>query len=121
MLQAEPMAPPITEELCTINHRLVCLRENFDTLANDFGIHLDQPEMPSVVDGANGPGLDALRLEVTRINTQIALIEQLYDRLFAARAQLFGVGEGQWQTTNKDDAPIPRNYPPIQAGDFRAH
>ena len=93
MLQAEPTAPPVTEELCSINHRLVCLRENFGTLVNDFGVHLDQPDqpdMPAVAKGA--PGLDVLRTEITRINTQIALIEQLYDRLFAARAQLFGVG-----------------------------
>ena len=123
MLQAEPMAPPIAEELSMIDKRLACLRENFNTLANDFGVHLDQPDMPPTTEGPpDAPGLDALRTRVTQINTQISLIEQLYDRLFAARAQLFGIGESQWETTDEPmpDAPN-RGYGPIRKGDFRAH
>ena len=108
--------------------RLVCLRENFNTLADAFGVHNDHSPMTDTEAGSpDAPGLDALRTEITRINTQICLIEQLYDRLFAARTQLFGfdVGEGQWQTTDTPQSRLmhntPGNYAEVRKGDFRAH
>jgi len=102
LLQTEPMAPSINEELQLLVKRLLCLRENFATLADDFGIHIDQPPTPAeTAEGHPGaPGLDALRTSICDINTQISLIEQHYDRLYAARAQLFGVGDGKWHSTN---------------------
>lgn len=121
MLNTEPMTPAINDELDEIIKRLACLRENFDSLANDFGVHLDHPEMVHP-NRTNPPGLgiDKLRLSITEINAQISLIEQQQERLFAARAQLFGVGDGQWQAT---DAPVPNtpDYGPVRTGDFRAH
>ncbi len=122
MLQAEPMAPTIYSELQTLSIRLAGLRENFETLANDFGVHLDQPDMPPTADAPpQNPGLDGLRTEITQINTQIALIEQLYDRLFAARTQLFGLAEAGWQETDTPLPHTPGNYGPVRRGDFRAH
>ena len=120
MLTAEPMPPAVIEELQSLVSRLSCLRENFDTLANDFGVLIDQPPMPATPEGET-PGLDGLRTEITRINTEIALIEQLHERLFAARSQLFGFGDGKWQATGNPVPNTPGNYPPIQAGDFRTH
>ena len=125
MLNTEPMAPAINDELDEIIKRLACLRENFDSLANDFGVHLDHPEMvhPNCTNPP-GLGIDKLRLSITEINVQIGLIEQQHERLFAARAQLFGVGDGQWQTeigpvpSLSDDTP---KYAPVRTGDFRAH
>jgi len=102
--------------------RLVCLRENFNTLADDFGVHIDHPPM---VDDEPGPpdasGLDVLRTEINRINAQISLIEQLHERLFVAKAQLFGVGDGQWETTDTPMPNTPGNFAPVRTGDFRAH
>lgn len=117
LLQTEPMAPSINEELQLLVKRLLCLRENFATLADDFGIHIDQPEAPAETAETaekhpGAPGLDALRTSICDINTQISLIEQHYDRLYAARAQLFGVGDGKWHSTNP--APITDTpYPPF--------
>ncbi len=124
MLTAEPTPPAVIEELQNLVSRLSCLRENFDTLTNDFGIQLPElDDMPPIVDShPDTPGLDGLRTEITRINTQIALIEQLHERLFAARSQLFGFGDGRWQTTTDAKPPVgfPDNYGPVRKGDFRA-
>lgn len=102
--------------------RLNNLRTNLETLGNDFGVHLpEQLEMPKPDRNPKASGLDNLRNAIVEINTQIALIENQHERLYAARAQLFGVGDGQWQTT---DAPLPStpgNYPPVAAGNFRTH
>ena len=118
----EPMTPPIAEELETIISRLNNLRANLATLGDDFGVHLpEQTELPRPDRDPQAPGLTSLRNAITEINTQIALIEQQHERLYAARAQLFGVGDGQWQTS---DAPLPStpgNYGPVRAGDFRSH
>ncbi len=101
MLQSEPMAPSIAAELQLLVKRLLGLRENFNTLADDFGVHIDHEPMAETAEGHQGaPGLDILRTSICDINTQISLIEQLYDRLYAARAQLFGVGDGKWHTTS---------------------
>lgn len=117
----EPMAPPIAEELKMLVKRLVCLRENFNTLADDFGVYIDHPPMvddePSPPDAS---GLAALRTEITRINIQISLIEQLHERLYAAQAQLFGIGSGKWQTADTPIPNTPGNYAPVRTGDFRA-
>ena len=102
--------------------RLNNLRTNLETLGNDFGVHLpEQLEMPKPDRNPKALGLDNLRNAIVEINTQIALIENQHERLYSARAQLFGVGDGQWQTT---DAPLPNtpgNYPPVAAGNFRTH
>ena len=99
--QAEPMAPSIAAELQLLVKRLLGLRENFNTLADDFGVHIDHEPMAETAEGHQGaPGLDILRTSICDINTQISLIEQVYDRLYAARAQLFGVGDGKWHTTS---------------------
>ena len=121
MLQTEPMTPPITHELDSVVKRLICLKENFNSLSNDFGVTLDHPEMAHPDRQKTNPGLDTLRTTITEINAQISLIEQQHERLFAAKAQLFGVGDGQWHAT---DAPLPNtpgNYGPVREGDFRTH
>lgn len=96
--------------------RLANLRTNLATLADDYGIFLDHPEMPHPDLDRTLPGLDRLRLNITEINTQIAYIEQEQERLFAARVQLFGIGDGKWHETN---APV--GHGPIQPGNFRSH
>ena len=103
--------------------RLVCLRENFNSLADDFGVRSDKAPMPDTEAGPteNAPGLDVLRTEISRINNQISLIEELHERLFAARAQLFGVGDGRWQSTDTPMPNTPGNFAPVRKGDFRAH
>ncbi len=117
MLQTTAPSPPhVAEELDMIVKRLVGLRQSFAELANDFGVHLDQPEMPNPVDEGTQPGLDQLRLAIGQMNAQIAYIEQEHSRLFAARAQLFGIGDSKWHETN---APV--GHGPIQPGDFRSH
>lgn len=127
MLQAEPMAPSISAELQLLVKRLLGLRENFNTLADDFGVHIDHEPMAETAEGHQGaPGLDILRTSICDINTQISLIEQLYDRLYAARAQLFGVGDGKWQDTDTPQTRLMSNdqgplVAPIRKGDFRAH
>lgn len=123
MLTAEPMPPAVIEELQNLVSRLSCLRDNFDTLANDFGVLIDQAPMPATPEGETPglDGLDGLRTEIARINTQVALIEQLHERLFAARSQLFGFGGGEGQATDNPIPNTPGNYPPIKAGNFRTH
>ena len=125
MLQAEPMAPPIAEELDSLVNRLTVLNENFNSLATDFGVHLDHPEMIAPDGPKISPGVDTLRKTITEINAQISLIEQQHERLFAARTQLFGFGETQWQTTDTPQARLmpntPGNYAEVRKGDFRAH
>ncbi len=102
--------------------RLACVCENFASLANDFGVHLTQPEVPRPDRNPEGPGLDNLRTAIAEINVQIALIENQHERLYAARAQLFGVGDGQWTTATGPPLPnTPGNYGPIRQGDHRAH
>lgn len=102
--------------------RLNNLRANLATLGDDFGVNLPEKiEMPPVDRNPKLTGLDNLRSAIVEINTQIALVENQHERLYAARAQLFGVGDGQWQTS---DAPLPNtpgNYAPVRAGDFRSH
>jgi len=121
MLQAEPMAPPIVEELDAVVKRLECLNEHFNNLATDFGVHLDHPEMVHPDREKQSPGLDTLRKTITEINAQISLIEQQHERLFAARTQLFGFGETQWQTTDTPLPNTPGNYAEVRKGDFRTH
>jgi len=117
MLQTEPTQPHIAESLENIIKRLMSVRENLSCLANEFGIHLDHPEMPHPDRERTLPGLDQLRLAITEINTQIAYIEQEHDRLYAARAQLFGIGDGKWQ-----ECDMPNPGPgPIQQGNWRNH
>ena len=123
MLQAEPMAPPIAEELDSVVNRLTVLNENFNSLATDFGVHLDHPEMVAPDGQKISPGVDTLRKTITEINAQISLIEHHAERLFAARTQLFGFGDGKWQTTDTP-TPMPNtpgNYAEVRPGDFRAH
>ncbi len=113
MLQTAPSLPHVTEELDMIVKRLVTLRERFADLANDFGVHMDHPEMPNPVDEGTPPGLGQLRLAIGQMNSQIALIEQEHSRLFQARAELFGITE-KWSEG-------PANSGPIQPGNFRSH
>lgn len=98
--------------------RLANLRTNLANLGDEFGIHLDHPEHPHADLDRSVPGLDRLRLNITEINTQIAYLEQESERLFAARVQLFGLGEeGNWHET---DTPKSKAGP-IQSGNFRSH
>ena len=101
--------------------RLANLRTNLATLGDDFGVHLDQQEVPQPDRNPQAPGLDNLRNAIVEINTQIALIENQHERLYAARAQLFGVGDGQWHETDAPPPNTPGNYGPVRAGDFRSH
>ncbi len=117
----EPIAPPIAEELEMIIKRLANLHTNAATMANDFGAHPHQPEASRPDRIPEGSGLDHLRNAIKEINTQIALVETQHEHLYAARAELFGVGDGLWRET---DAPLPNtpgNYPPVAAGNFRTH
>ena len=106
-------------------NRLTVLNENFNSLATDFGVHLDHPEIVAPDGQKISPGLDMLRSTITEINAQISLIEQQHERLFAARTQLFGFGDCKWQTTDTPQArPMPNtpgNYSEVRKGDFRAH
>ena len=125
MLTAEPMPPPIAEELDSLVNRLTVLNENFNSLATDFGVHVDHPKMIAPDGKKISPGLDTLRQAITEINAQILLIEQQHERLFAARTQLFGFGDCKWQTTDTPPAGLmpntPGNYSEVRKGDFRAH
>ncbi|MCK4793323.1 MAG: hypothetical protein KAV87_56865 [Desulfobacteraceae bacterium] len=123
MLQTEPMPPAVFAELQMLVKRLECLRENFDTLANDFGVHLpEQVELPATPDShPDSPGLDGLRTEICRLNGQVSMIEQLHERLFAARSQLFGLGSAKWETQGTIPSDMASNHGPIRQGDFRAH
>ena len=102
--------------------RLTIHRENVSSLADDFGVHLDHPEHAHPDRERRQPGLDQLRMAITEINVQIAMLEQQYERLYAARAQLFGVGDGQWHETN-----VPIDTPPqfqgreVRKGDYGTH
>ena len=117
MLQTEPTQSHIAESLEMIVKRLMSVRENLAGLADEFGIHLDHPEMPHPDRDRPLTGLDQLRLAVTEINTQIAYIEQEHQRLYAARAQLFGIGDGKWREC---DAPKV-GQGPIQQGNWGTH
>ena len=117
----QPMTLAIAEELDLLIKRLTTLNENFTQLSNDFGVTLDHPEMTRPDRQKSGPGLDTLRTAITEINAQIALIEQQHERLFAAKAQLFGVGDGQWHETDAPPPNTPGNYGPVRTGDFRSH
>ncbi len=124
MLQTEPTAPPITGELQMLVKRLVCLRENFKTLADDFGVHSDKTppqDMDTEPGFPDAPGLDALRTEITRINSQVTMIEELHERLWLARTQLFGLDETKWQATSTPMPDTPGNYADVRKGDFRSH
>jgi len=117
----EPTAPPIAEELDSLVNRLTVLNENFNSLATDFGVHLDSPEMIASDGKKISPGLDTLRQTITEIKAQISLIEQQHERLFAARTQLFGFGDGQWQAADNPIPNTPGNYAEVRKGDFRTH
>ena len=119
MLQTPPTQPFIALELDMIHKRLMGLRESFADLANDFGVHVDQPELPNVSDEGTQPGLDQLRLAIGQINAQIAYIEQEHSRLFDARRQLFGIDE-KWSEGPVNSGPI-QPMPPVQPGNFRSH
>lgn len=118
MLQTtEPVKPPVVEELEMIVNRLSNLRTNLANLGDEFGINLDHPEHPHADVDRVVPGLDRLRLNITEINTQIAYLEQESERLFAARVQLFGLGDdSKWS-----DVTLPPGHGPIQSGNFRSH
>ena len=102
-------------------NRLTVLNENFNSLATDFGVHLDHPKLVAPDGQKISPGLDMLRSTITEINDQISRIEQQHERLFAARTQLFGFGDSKWQTTDTPMPNTPGNYAEVRKGDFRAH
>jgi len=119
-MDEEPMQLPIVEELDSVAIRLSNLNENFNSLATDFGVHLDHPEMVHLDRAKQSPGLETLRTAITEINAQISLLEQHHEGLFAARTQLFGFGDSQWQATDTPLPDTPGNYAEVRKGDFRA-
>ena len=90
MLQAEPMTPPIAEELDSVVKRLTVLNENFNSLATDFGVHLDHQEMVAPDGQKISPGVDPLRKTTTEINAKITLSQYPAERMLAALRQLLG-------------------------------
>lgn len=128
MLRVENQAT-ILNELEQVIKRIYSLRERLGTLAEDFGVHLDRPEVAHPVRGMDAPhnrGITELRVAITEINTQIAQLEFEADRLFAAKAQLFGVSEDRWNEVRDPQlltemANAAKSQVPIQPGNFRSH
>ena len=128
MLRVEGNSPCIHGELEQVIKRLHGLRERFGNVLDELGIHMDRPEHAHPIRSAENPrstGLSELRTAITEINTQIAYLEFEADRLFQAKTELFGVGDGRWHETNVpvETTPQPEPYRgrEVRKGDFGAH